>query len=137
MKTEPSLIAARSINTNSGRLDAVQALQLGVDLLCCFPTELAGSKLGDGADLVFHEGRVDELCPNAENVDRLLIKVLKAPGAVGFHRQLGNIVSERVVEVDLHESRWEDPDASKVEQLDPAVRPHGVVAEMRIAVDDS
>ena len=35
----------------------------------------------------------------------------------------------------LHEARREHPDAAEIEQVDGAVRRHGVVAEMRVAVD--
>mmetsp|Transcript_32142 Transcript_32142/g.44869 ORF Transcript_32142/g.44869 Transcript_32142/m.44869 type:complete len:313 (-) Transcript_32142:195-1133(-) len=96
-----------------------------------------GIGLLDGADLVLHERTVDEPCPHVQHVDGLPVEILEAPAPVGLHRQLLVIVAERPVEVDhaLDEGRREDPDAAVVQQVDRAIVPHGVIAQMRIAMD--
>ena len=49
------------------------------------------------------------------------------------------LVQQRVIEIDdaLHEAGLEDADAAEIQKIDRAVRPHGVIAQMRIAMDDA
>src|SRR5215217_394301 len=99
--------------------------------------------LGDAADPIGQERPVDEAGPDVEDVDQLGRELLEAPDLIGMDDPVAVVVQEPAVEVDdpADEFRREDADAAVVEEIDaarlPAVREHGVVAEMRVAMDDA
>src|SRR5438132_9193855 len=53
--------------------------------------------------------------------------------------EIAVVALQRMVEIDdaAHERGREDPDAAEIEQVDGAVRCGGVVAKMRIAMNDA
>src|SRR5207245_7222593 len=84
---------------------------------------------------------VDEARPDIERVDQLPIEPLEAPGLVGANDEIGISFQEAVIEVDdtADEFRREDAHAAVVQEIDAGGSAghieHGVIAEMRIAVD--
>ncbi len=60
-----------------------------------------------------------------------------------MHRKLVVIIAQRLVQVDHpgNKAGWKDTDAAEIEQVDTvdivAIRPHCVVAKMRIAMNDA
>src|SRR5919106_422820 len=86
---------------------------------------------------VLEQRRVHERGPKVQGLDHLLAQVFEPPRLVGAHGEVLIAALERPVQVDhaLYEARPEHPDAAEVQQVDAEVRPRGVVAEVRIAVD--
>ena len=91
----------------------------------------------DHPGAVVVQGAVDVVGPDVERFDHLVGEIAETPGLVGVHREVAVVVPHRAVEVDdaLHEAAVEHADAAIVEEVDRAVLAHGVVAEMRIAVE--
>ena len=91
----------------------------------------------DQARPVLEQRRVHERGPEVERLDHLVAQILEPPGPIRVHRQVLIAGLERPVQVDhaLHQARPEHADAAEVEQVDAEIRPGGVVAEVRIAVD--
>src|SRR5947209_11440090 len=103
------------------------------------------------AHAIVEERRIDEAGPDVERVDDLVGELLEAPAAISLDDAVAVVVAQAFIEIDdaLHETRREDADATEVEEIDPGRRrsrlaarllllvEDGVVAEMRIAVDDA
>jgi hypothetical protein len=118
-------------------VDAARPVQLGDDALGgVAAVDLAGEG-AEGAAPVLEQRLEQEARPDVERIDHRSGQVPEAPGPIGVHGQLLVTVAHRAVEIDhaLHQGRREDPQAAEVEQVEAAVGPDRVVAEMGVAVD--
>jgi hypothetical protein len=85
---------------------------------------------------VLHQRLVQEARPLVQHRHLLAADVSEAPDGIGVVRLFVVVVAHRLVKVDhaADELRMEDTDDAVVEQVDAAVGPHLVIAEMWIAV---
>src|SRR6478609_11619605 len=106
------------------------------------PSVFAGTHaVGNGADAIVQQRAVDELRPDVEDVDEVLLQALEAPCLVGVHDAIAVVFEQALVEIDdaAHEARRKDADAAIIQQVDAlwfaALREYRVIAQVRIAVD--
>ena len=119
------------------RPHAAHAAQLAEHVLRHLAAVAFDHALGETARPVVHQRAIEEGGPAVQHGDHLMRQAGKAPILVGRHGARDVVGHQRAVKLDraAHETRREDPDAAEIHQIDRTVRPHRVVAEMRIAVD--
>src|SRR5438045_1662720 len=98
-----------------------------------------GASLLDRPRPVVEQWAVDKARPAVQDRDHLARQIAETPATVGIDRQRLVVAFERVVEIDhpADETGREYTDAAEIEQVDGAVLGDGVVAEMRVAVNDA
>ena len=122
-----------------------QRLHHGGDLA---PAVFAGfDAVGDGANAIVERWPANESRPDVHRLNRLAREVLEPPKLIGVDDARGIVGLEREVKLDdaADEARRENPDAAVVEEIDRldtarlarTRRDDGIVAEMRVAMDDA
>ena len=121
------------------RAHAAHLAQLAEHILRHVAAEAFGHALGEAARPVVHQRAVEEGGPAVQHRDHLAAETGKTPVLVGRHGARLVIAHECAIEFDraAHEARREDAHAAEVHQVHRTVGPHGVVAEMRVAMDDT
>ena len=119
------------------RGDATDTAQLGMHLLRHLAAIHAVVDFLDRAHAVLHQRRIDEARPEIQHLDLVLRQIVEAPVRIGMHGQFVIAIAQRLVEVDDSgdEIRPEHPHAAEIQQIHAAIRPHRIIAEMRIAMD--
>src|SRR5215470_7121691 len=124
--------------------DRTLGLEGAMHLECLAPTVLRWlHAVGDRAHAIIEQRPVDKARPNVEDIDQLAPEPLEPPGLVGVHDKIVVVGKQSVIEVNhaADEFRRKDTNAAVVEQVDAGRLAvgveHGVVAEMRVAVDDA
>src|SRR5690242_9546845 len=121
------------------RRDAAEAADIPMDAVGEIAAVNSAALLLDHAGAVVEQRAVDVSRPPVQHGDHVARQIAKTPAAISVHRQRLVVVFERVIEVDdaLHKARRENADAAEIEQVDGVVRRDCVIAEMRIAVNDT
>src|SRR5260221_6600833 len=93
----------------------------------------------DTTGLVVQQRAIDEMSPAIEHINDVVIQALEAPPLIGGDGEVTIIIEQRIIEIDdtLHEIAFKEADAAKIKQIDTTVGAHGIIAEVRIAMDDA
>ena len=86
---------------------------------------------------IFHQRRVDKRRPAIEHVDHFALQARKAPGLVSGNGQCFVACLECSIQINHapNKSRFENADGTEIHQINGIIRPGGVIAQMRIAVN--
>ena len=105
--------------------------------ICDLRTVVACFSILDAAHFIFKQWRVDEVCPDVQDIQCLVGQVREAPDRVCGSSAVPVLSPKRFVKLDHaeNEGRRENADAAEVEQVHGIVIGDGIIAEMRITMD--